>query len=458
MPSRSQVFGAVLAAALGASAGCSIESPSPGPTSKGGSSGGGAPSGGADDGGSTGSAGKPSGHSGSGGKTGSGGTAGTGGRAGAGGGELAGAAGAGGEPSEPCPGCESGFCLGDGTCVDCLPENDHCPDGQYCTDANVCAPGCKNASSCASGTCGADHSCERCISDEECAGDDLCNSGTCGPACSEADEGQQASCQAGLLCCSQHCKDVSVASDHCGACGAACQSGQFCGLSNCADPGSAGATGLEPSACVACHDVALANLCAIGKAIVILDTTKNPDDGNRAPGRAVGAALEQRCQPTPVVTEEEQDSVSALNFTTGRPVSGGGELLLVAGGFYYQNLEGYVEQQGISPLYVKVEDGKQQFMRRSDDSVVARDTNVTDTDPHDFFAVQFMRDPASGSLVLNFQGFWLNGTEAGAFFIMNGVLADLPAFDQAWYVYEWTDANGDQQPDLPEIVQHASGR
>lgn len=335
--------------------------------------------------------------------------------------------------------------------MECLPANDQCPTGHYCTDANVCAAGCKDASSCASGSCGADHNCERCINDDECAGDGLCNSGTCGAACSADDEGEQAGCEAGLVCCSQHCKDVAVASDHCGACGAACESGQFCGLTSCSEAGP------EPSTCVACHDVALANLCAIGKAVVILDTNKNPGEGNRALGRAVGAALQQQCQPTPVVTEEEQDSVSALNFTTGRPVSDGGELLIVAGGFFYQNLEGYVEEQGISPLYVKVEDGKQQFMRRGDDEVVARDTNTTDIDSHDFFALQFMRDPASGSLVLNFQGFWLSGSQAAAFFMLNGVLPNLASFDQAWYVYEWTDADGDREPDLDEIQRQASG-
>ena len=229
---------------------------------------------------------------------------------------------------------------------------------------------------------------------------------------------------------------------------------QFCGLSACQGDGSGGA---GASDCVACHDVALANLCSIGKVIVILDTNKNPTEGNRASGRAVGAALGAQCQPAPTVSEEEQDSVSALNFTTGRPVSGGGELLLVAGGRFYQNLESYAEQS-ISPLYVEVKDGKQQFMRRGDATPVARDTNVDDIESHDFFALQFMRDAASGSLVLNLQGFWLSGTEAAAFFMIHGVLPELPQFDQARYIYEWTDANGDDEPDLAEIEPIASGR
>jgi hypothetical protein len=366
-----------------------------------------------------------------------------------------GAGGAGGDAIDECPGCASGFCLDDGTCVDCLASNDQCPAGQYCTDANACAKGCKDDASCASGSCGAERDCERCIDDGECSGDDVCSSGECGPACGEAEEGQKANCADGLTCCSLHCSDVKVDSDNCGACGASCAGGQFCGLNECEDDGAGGA---GPSECVACHDVALASLCSIGKVIVILDTNKNPTEGNRAPARAVGAALEAQCEPTPTVSEQEQDSVSALNFTTGRPVSSGGELLLVAGGSFYQNLEGYVEQS-ISPLYVKVQDGKQQLFSREDATTpVVSDTNEDDIESHDFFALQFMRDAASGSLVLNLQGFWLSGTEAAAFFVINGVLPDLAQFDQAWYVYEWTDANDDKQPDLAEIELIASGR
>lgn len=448
MARRLQAIGAVLAVASCTSFACSSdESASPATPNEGG----------ANDGGTTAKGGSSS-AAGRGGKGGSGGSD-RGGRGGSSGSETGGRdggdAGTGGEPVDPCPGCASGFCLDDGTCVDCLPSNDQCPAGQYCTDANVCAGGCKDDSSCASGSCGADHSCERCINDGECQGDDVCSSGTCGPACGAAEEGERSSCESGLLCCSEHCEDVRVASNHCGACGAACADGQFCGIDSCPDAGSGGAGG-DPS-CVACHDVTLANLCAIGKVIVILDTNKNPDEGNREPGRAVGAALEASCQPTPVVTEEEQDSVSALNFTTGRPVSGGGELLLVAGGSFFQNLQGYVEQQGISPLYVTVENGRQQFMRRSDDSLVVRD-ETDDIESHDFFAVQFMRDAASGSLVLNFQGFWLSGTVAARLFIIDGMLPSLSTFDEAFYVYEWTDANADKLPDLGEIELRASGR
>jgi hypothetical protein len=205
----------------------------------------------------------------------------------------------------------------------------------------------------------------------------------------------------------------------------------------------------------------LANICSIAEAVVILDTVKNPQEGNRDQGRAIGAALKAKCSPTPVLTEEEQDSVAALNFTTGRPVSGGRELLIVAGGPFFQNLEVYVEKQRIAPVYWHATEGnvETQFRKSSDDSVIASlPLSGIDHDSRDLFLIQFMRDAASGSLVLNAQGFWLSGTVAAAFQLKEGMLPNLSTFDQAWYVYEWVDMDDDKLPDLAEITLQASGR
>jgi hypothetical protein len=80
-----------------------------------------------------------------------------------------------------------------------------------------------------------------------------------------------------------------------------------------------------------------------------------------------------------------------------------------------------------------------------------------DHESHDLFIIQFTRDPASGSLVLNVQGFWLSGTVAGAYQLLHGILPELKQQDQAWYAYDWTDLDGDKEPDLNEIHQVASG-
>jgi hypothetical protein len=369
--------------------------------------------------------------------------------------------GEGGSPTQPqCPGCASGFCLDDGTCVDCLASNDQCPQGQYCTDANECAPGCKaDGSSCASGVCNAEHNCENCLSDDECIAPLVCGNGTCSAACTQAQEGTANGCELeGLTCCSLHCVDVTTDSQHCGSCGTACGAGQFCGNTECPSGGEGGAGGAGAgTACVTCHDTTLANLCAITKVIVILDSSTNPSDGNRVTGLAIGQALGTNCSPAPEVIEAEQDSAEALNFRTGRPVSGGGELLVLAGGPFYQVVQGYLEEAGAAPLYWFVGDGFSAYQKTADDQPVVSLPLASDHESHDFFIIQFMRDPTSGSLVLNAQGLWLSGTVAAAFQMENAVLPNLASYDQAWYAYEWTDADGDRAPDTDEIDLVDSG-
>ncbi len=356
----------------------------------------------------------------------------------AGAGQDGGAAGQGGD-GPACPGCASGFCLADGTCVDCLPANDHCPLGDYCTADNHCTSGCKaDGSSCASGICGDDHNCKNCITDDECVDGLVCGNGHCGPACSEAQEGQTAACDGGLTCCSLHCTDMSIDGDHCGTCGTACNAGQFCGLATC-------------------HDATVANICTVTKVIVILDSSTNPTEGDNDPSRAIGHAISAQCPSAPTFSEAEQNSVEALNLTTGRPVSGSNELLVVAGGPFFQNLEGYLEAQKIAPLYWKATATQWQYAKSANDQVVLSLPIAGDHDSHDLFIIQFMHDPASGSLVLNAQGMWLSGTVAGAYLVTSVVLPDLASFNKAWYAYDWTDADGDKAPDANEITLVDSG-
>ena len=68
-----------------------------------------------------------------------------------------------------------------------------------------------------------------------------------------------------------------------------------------------------------------------------------------------------------------------------------------------------------------------------------------------------MRDPDSGSLILNAQGFFLSGTVAAAYHLNNALLPELAAQDQAWYAFDWTDRNGDKAPNTDEIALLSSG-
>lgn len=338
---------------------------------------------------------------------------------------------------DPCAACPSGFCLPSGECVDCLPSNDHCPSGQYCTDLDVCASGCKNGASCQSGVCDAQHDCQSCLSDDECSSPRVCGNNACAPACTAQQEGSSAGCGAGLTCCSQHCVDARTDSKHCGACGTVCGAGQFCGVGGCLDS-------------------ALANVCSIAKAVVVLD---GGADGphNEPYGRAIANALKAQCSTAPTVREVQQTVSDVINITTFRPVAGGDELLIAAGGGFFQHLVEYVSTQPITPVYFKAQGDTLQYIERKTNHVVASADISASHDAHDFFVIQFARDASSGSLVLNAQGFWESGTAAAAFYFEQGLLPMIASRSEAWYAYEWTDADSDLAPDLNEIKLIDSG-
>jgi len=460
MPKRMRAMGAAVLGGLLVSAACSSSSSNNGSAGAGGSAGDGA-SGTTNSGGHSGS----TAHGGSGGKAGSSGKGGSGGSdvsqggggASAGtGGSSAGSGGEAGAVTVQCanPKCTSGLCFPDGTCVDCL-SDDQCPSGQVCGSTNTCVTGCKDDNtSCASGVCADAHDCQSCIGDSECGAGNLCGDNRCAPACTADQQGTNAGCGTGLTCCGLHCIDAETDSQNCGACGSPCADGQFCGLTACAG-GEAGAGGQAgTSACVACHDTTLANICALPKVAVVLDG----QDGNQVPGRAMAAALAAQCTPAPTIREVSQTVPDALNPSNGRPVSGAHELLVAAGGSYYARLLGYVDAQKISPIYWHY-DGVTtiEFRKNSNDEVVVTRQTTEDNTMHDFFVIQLMRDPTSGSLVLNAEGFWESGTVAAAYFFANGILPNLNTFDKSWYVYEWTDKDGDLAPDVDEMKLVSSG-
>jgi hypothetical protein len=120
-----------------------------------------------------------------------------------------------------------------------------------------------------------------------------------------------------------------------------------------------------------------------------------------------------------------------------------------------------LEDQRIAPLYWNVVNPDaptaSQYVKSSNDEVVLSLPIDEDHDSHDLFIIQFMRDPASGSLALNAQGLWLSGTNAAAYQLIEGMLPNLASFDKAWYAYEWTDKDDDKAPDLNEMELIDSG-
>ncbi len=372
-------------------------------------------------------------------EAGTGATAGDGASGEAGASGASGAGGAGGEAGgNPCAACPSGLCLPTGECVACLSSNDHCPDGQYCSATNTCVTGCKDNASCASGVCSVGHDCQKCISDQECDAPEVCGATQCATACTAAEEGTGMGCSTGLTCCGSHCVDAKTDSQHCGACGTPCAAGQLCGVSG-------GVLGCQAST--------VAAACSIAKLTVVTDG----QSGNTTPALAIANALHTTCATAPTVREVSQDVADAVNATSGRPVAGGDELLISTGGSSFAHLTAYLNGAQVAPIAAVLSGNDYDFRNTATNELVAHTLYTAPNAGHDFFVIQFIREPTSGSLILNAQGLWQSGTTAAAYYFVNVMLPMLATETKSWYVVEWTDANANLAPDAGEFMITGSG-
>ena len=301
------------------------------------------------------------------------------------------------------------------------------------------------ASRCASGVCDMNGDCTPCVKDDECTGGRVCNSGTCGPRCGDGG----VACTGNLVCCTDHCVDTTRDPRHCGACGATCPATQFCG--NASTP--------------VCRDNILRNVCNTKKATFLLDGLVDDD----AASVVISAAISAHCVPAPAVTSVNQSMSVAINTTTGQPLAGGGELLVAAGGDSNHRLVNYLEDSRTSAVYNETDGiAVLDFKRRGGatdggDAIIRTVTLSTLTATHDFFVVYVVKDPISGTFSLVVYGVNAPGTRAGAFYFSNVMLpnivgADVTTFTDAWYLYEWTMADGGAGPSLADtFTQIASG-
>jgi hypothetical protein len=282
-------------------------------------------------------------------------------------------------------------------------------------------------SRCASGVCDSNGNCAPCVKDDECSGGRVCNAGTCGPRCGDGGT----TCTGNLVCCSDHCVDTTRDPRYCGACGTTCSATQFCG--NASTP--------------VCKEVVLRNVCNTKRATFLRDGATDDD----AALQVVQNAIATYCVPTPILTQVGQGVSTAINPSTGQPLVGGGELLAAAGGDSLQKLVRWLETSGTSTAY-NLSDGTTylDWMKRGGnpdggDTLLRRVDLTSLSATHDFFLVEVVKDPISGTFAFAVYGVESPGTSAGAFYFANVMLPSIVGdaatpYTDAWYIIDWTAA------------------
>jgi hypothetical protein len=81
------------------------------------------------------------------------------------------------------------------------------------------------------------------------------------------------------------------------------------------------------------------------------------------------------------------------------------------------------------------------------------------TQHHDYFYIELVVEPQSGTLCLGAVGILDPGTTAAGYWIANQVVPNRASYPDAWYVYEWTDTNNDGVADTGDtfaLIAHGT--
>jgi hypothetical protein len=245
--------------------------------------------------------------------------------------------------------------------------------------------------------------------------------------CSDAGE-----CGPSLTCCGGVCVDLVHDPRHCGACGHACGTTQFC-------------TG------TACSEGTFSHVCDNPNATIV----KDPYDIDNAAASQIGGALTMACVPPTKVVMQDQGAAGVLD-PAGRPLAGGSTSYLTGGGAFGQRLVDYLDKAALSPLYLTSDGTYFGFRNRITGADVVAALRPTLTESHDYFLVELVVEPTSGTLTIASLGLFAPGTTAAGYWVSTEMIPKRDSYPDRWYVFEWTDS-GDKVPNAADtfsLVAH----
>lgn len=281
-----------------------------------------------------------------------------------------------------------------------------CTSGLFFADGG-CAPGCLDGDACPSGVCFPSHDCLSCREDKQCTDGKRCGTGTCHARCET-----EATCPAGWRCSDGRCVDPSRDVLHCGSTGP-CSGGAFCAQGQC-------------------RDAVLSNACHPPLVRVVLDGQPTDDEAGAAIATALVTAC---CSGVPLVVGTPADA-GVLDVRTGEPLRAG-ELLVVAGGSFFQAPMRWLSERTLLPVVDRSTQTEVRYEQRDAGLICSRPTS-TISSTHDVFLIELATAP-SGAVVLNAAGYYGEGTEAAAWYVIHRLFPDLRSQTSGWYVVEWTD-------------------
>ncbi len=214
---------------------------------------------------------------------------------------------------------------------------------------------------------------------------------------------------------------------NCGSCGNACPAGDFCDGTKCNSP-------------------TFPSFCANNTVDIIYDGITPDDDA----ADVMASTITANCPPTVMVHAGKQTDPALVDQTTGQPLGGSGVTYVLGGGpFPNLPLKWLERTHDITKIYFDAPDGINYYWRlRADDSAVAMMAGSDCSSQADQFITELVTDPMSGTLSLIGYGACSGGqgTLAAAWYYANVLLPNKAMYPDSWYVFSWSDTNGDATP------------
>jgi hypothetical protein len=218
-----------------------------------------------------------------------------------------------------------------------------------------------------------------------------------------------------------------------------CAPAEFCGAGiDDAGDGEAGASSPE------CKAAVFGNVCDNPTATLVFDTYA-ADNGAAT---TIGAALANACHMT---IESAAADAGPVNADSGEPTAGIGNLCVIGGGAFGQPAVSYLDMGSLTDVYLRAAENDAGvldlvFTDRThpnapvDLATLPYSATPTNTD---YFLVQLVVDPASGSVCLDVLGMSGQGTTAGGYYVANDFFANnaYASSTKSWYLYYWVGAS-----------------
>lgn len=245
-----------------------------------------------------------------------------------------------------------------------------------------------------------------------------CKSGVCQAdgACAPVPDCKPEECVSGA------CLADGTCAPGCGG-GKACVDGQFCDSQQC-------------------QELTFTNIMNSSKAVVVKDDASDDEDA----AEILQSGLEPFFQ-TRMVSQNDP----SVGDSSGRPLIGFGEIVFAPGGSYFHKIVGYLEKQELikTTIVISGEDGAKGYQfKGSDGGIIGNNQSFqSNANDWDFFSVELVFEPKSGSLVVIAYGFWGSGTKAAAYYLVNEMLKNPENYTDSWYVFKWEDTEDNDKPD-----------